>query len=213
MSKILDNKQIIHIASEIIIILGITFYFSQKNKKIMNHINDLSQRLEEQEDVIQKYEQIIGNLSKKIEEHEKKLLFIQNMNLQNNQKVHNIQEVPQKFEKIPVKVSDKKIDKKRKNIKETSKIFQKPDKENINLPEDIHVVKRTINIEKTLPFHTIIVGNVNSPKTTKNNSRVEEIFETTDEDNNTDDDEDDDQEEAEEELLDAELEEELKDLN
>lgn len=71
MSKILDNKQIIHIASEIIIILGITFYFSQKNKKIMNHINDLSQRLEEQEDVIQKYEQIIGNLSKKIEEHEK----------------------------------------------------------------------------------------------------------------------------------------------
>ena len=209
MSKILDNKQIIHIASEIIIILGITFYFSQKNKKIMNHINDLSQRLEEQEDVIQKYEQIIGNLSKKIEEHEQKLLFIQNMNLQHNQKVHNIQEVPQKFEKIPIKVSDKKIDKKRKN---TSKIFEKPDKENINLPDDIHIVKRTINIEKTVPFHTIIVGNVQSPKTTKNDSRVEEIFETTDDvDNNTDDDEV--EEEAEEELLDAELEEELKDLN
>ena len=152
---------------------------------------------------------LLGIYQKKIEEHEQKLLFIQNMNLQHNQKVHNIQEVPQKFEKIPIKVSDKKIDKKRKN---TSKIFEKPDKENINLPDDIHIVKRTINIEKTVPFHTIIVGNVQSPKTTKNDSRVEEIFETTDDvDNNTDDDEV--EEEAEEELLDAELEEELKDLN
>ena len=68
MSKLLDNKQIIHIVSEIVIILGITFYFTQKNKKLMNHINDLTQRIEEQEDILQKHEQMITKLSDMVEE-------------------------------------------------------------------------------------------------------------------------------------------------
>ena len=68
MTKLLDNKQIIHIVSEIVIILGITFYFSQKNKKMMNHINDLTQRIEEQEDILQKHEQMIAKLSSIIDE-------------------------------------------------------------------------------------------------------------------------------------------------
>ena len=72
MSKLLDNKQIIHIVSEIVIILGITFYFSQKNKKIMNHINDLTQRIEEQEDVLQKHEQMISKLTTIIDEFNSK---------------------------------------------------------------------------------------------------------------------------------------------
>lgn len=62
MSKLIDNKQIIHIASEIVVIIGITFYFSSKNRKLLEHIEDLSQRLEEQEDLIQKHEQIIKQL-------------------------------------------------------------------------------------------------------------------------------------------------------
>jgi hypothetical protein len=68
MSKLLDNKQIIHIVSEIIIIVGIVFYFTQKNKKLMNHINDLTQRIEEQEDILQKHEQMITKLSSMVEE-------------------------------------------------------------------------------------------------------------------------------------------------
>lgn len=62
MSKLLENKQIIHIATEIVALIGIIFYFSSKNKKLLEHIEDLSQRLEDQEDLIQKHEQIIRQL-------------------------------------------------------------------------------------------------------------------------------------------------------
>lgn len=62
MSKLVENKQIVHIASEIAVLLGMTFYFNQKNKKLMGHIEDLCQRVEEQEDLIQKHEQIIRKL-------------------------------------------------------------------------------------------------------------------------------------------------------
>lgn len=66
MSKILENKQIIHIAAEILVLVGITFYFSSKNKKLSEHIEDLSQRLEDQEDLIKKHEQIIRQLVQRI---------------------------------------------------------------------------------------------------------------------------------------------------
>jgi hypothetical protein len=67
MSKIFENKSmLIHLAVESVIILAITFYFSQKNKKLMGHINDLIERIEEQEDIIQKHEQLINNLSNAI---------------------------------------------------------------------------------------------------------------------------------------------------
>ena len=63
MSKLFENKQqIIHIATELIALIAITFYFSQKNKKLMNHIEDLAQRIEEQEDIIQKHEKLIQKM-------------------------------------------------------------------------------------------------------------------------------------------------------
>jgi hypothetical protein len=68
MSKLLQNPQIIHIISEAVVIIGITFYFSQKTKKLMNHINDLTQRLEDQEDIIQKHEQLILKLMNSVDE-------------------------------------------------------------------------------------------------------------------------------------------------
>lgn len=62
MSKLLENKQVIHVATEIVVLIGIMFYFSSKNKKLVSHIEDLSQRLEDQEDLIQKHEQVIKQL-------------------------------------------------------------------------------------------------------------------------------------------------------
>ena len=62
MSKLLEKKDIIHIATEIVVFIGITFYFSSKNKKLLEHIEDLSKRLEEQEDIVQKHEKIIIQL-------------------------------------------------------------------------------------------------------------------------------------------------------
>ena len=72
MAKLMENKQMIHIASEIVVVIGLTFYFNQKNKKLMGHIEDLSQRIEEQEDLLQKHEQIIRKLLDFINQSESK---------------------------------------------------------------------------------------------------------------------------------------------
>lgn len=66
----MENKQMIHIASEIVVVIGLTFYFNQKNKKLMSHIEDLSQRIEEQEDLLQKHEQIIKKLVESIKQYQ-----------------------------------------------------------------------------------------------------------------------------------------------
>ena len=66
MSKLLEKKDIIHIATEIVVLIGITFYFSSKNKKLLEHIEDLSKRIEEQEDIVQKHEKIIIQLVQNI---------------------------------------------------------------------------------------------------------------------------------------------------
>jgi hypothetical protein len=58
----MENKQMIHIASEIVVLVGLTFYFNQKNRKLMSHIEDLAQKIEEQEDLLQKHEQIIKKM-------------------------------------------------------------------------------------------------------------------------------------------------------
>lgn len=69
MSKLLENKQqLVHIASEVVVAIGLVFYFSQKNKKLMSHIEDLAQRLEEQEDIIQKHDQMIQRLAAMIQQ-------------------------------------------------------------------------------------------------------------------------------------------------
>lgn len=62
MPNLLENKQLIHIATEVVALIALIFYFSSKNKKLMQYIEDLSQRLEDQEDLIQKHEQIIRQL-------------------------------------------------------------------------------------------------------------------------------------------------------
>ena len=62
-----SNKQMmIHIASEITVVLCLSFYFNQKNKKLLAHIEDLAHRVEEQEDILQKHESLIRELVKQI---------------------------------------------------------------------------------------------------------------------------------------------------
>lgn len=58
----MENKQMIHIASEIVALVGLTFYFNQKNKKLLGHIENLAQKIEEQEDLLQKHEHIIKKM-------------------------------------------------------------------------------------------------------------------------------------------------------
>lgn len=65
-SKFIDNKQMIHIACEVVVLLGVTFYFSSKNKRLMSHIEELAQTIEQQEDRIQKLEQGMGQLTSEV---------------------------------------------------------------------------------------------------------------------------------------------------
>jgi hypothetical protein len=58
----MENKQMIHIASEIVALIGLTFYFNQKNKKLLGHIENLAQKIEEQEDLLQKHEHVIKKM-------------------------------------------------------------------------------------------------------------------------------------------------------
>lgn len=62
-SKLFENKQLIHIVSEVVVLIGLTFYFSSKNKKLLGHIEELAQTVEQQEDRLQKTEQAIVQLS------------------------------------------------------------------------------------------------------------------------------------------------------
>jgi len=72
----MENKQMIHIASEIVALVGLTFYFNQKNKKLMGHIENLAQKIEEQEDLLQKHEQVIKKLLEFMNEQNQKNTII-----------------------------------------------------------------------------------------------------------------------------------------
>jgi len=60
MSKL--NEQMVHIATEIVVILGLTFYFNQKTKKLMGCIDELNKKVQEQEELLKKHEQIIKQM-------------------------------------------------------------------------------------------------------------------------------------------------------
>ena len=53
----------IHVIAEIVVFCVIIGWFSMKNKNLMKHIEDLSERLEEQADVIEKHDMAIKKLS------------------------------------------------------------------------------------------------------------------------------------------------------
>ena len=62
----------IHIASEIVALVGLTFYFNQKNNKLLRHIENLAQKIEEQEDLLQKHETVIKKMLEFINDQNQK---------------------------------------------------------------------------------------------------------------------------------------------
>jgi enoyl-[acyl-carrier-protein] reductase (NADH) len=62
MAKLLENKQIVHIVSEVVVLSGLTLYFSQVNKRLTKNITELNQKLEEQSVIIENHEQVIQKL-------------------------------------------------------------------------------------------------------------------------------------------------------
>ncbi len=66
MSKLLENKEAIRIAGEIIVVLGVVYHFHNKIKTLKNCISDQSQRIEEQEDRIKNLEKAMGDVLTKL---------------------------------------------------------------------------------------------------------------------------------------------------
>jgi len=72
MPNLSNNKQLmIHVVSEIAVLAGITFYFTKKNNTLSTRIDELAQRVEEQEDLIQKHDVIIQKLVGYINQQQK----------------------------------------------------------------------------------------------------------------------------------------------
>ena len=193
MSKIFENKtMLIHIAAEFIVIIGLSFYFSQKNKKLMGHINDLIQRIEDQEDMIQKHEQLINNLTNALNDINSKISNNKNLPLQ-AERITNNKNAKKNVKHQPLNQAPLINNRSKTNIKE--KIF-----------EDTllnHMINRDQAVD--IEFHFISPSSnvpLQQNKNISSDSKVEEIIE-----------EDTENEEDNDENLDDELEEELNDLN
>jgi|UniRef100_A0A6C0D070 hypothetical protein len=125
MAKLFENKQIIHIATEIIVIGGLTFYFNQKHNKMVKQIDELKSLIEQQNLILQKHEQIIQTL-------------VSNFNLSIKQKTVPVQQA----------VKQQTIQKPQQTIPST------PLKMNLLMFNDEKPNTMTMNIEELTEFNT-----------------------------------------------------------
>ena len=61
----LNTSNIIHIVVETITLVAITTYFMQQNKKMMEHIDNLNEKIEEQDEKLLKHDKLISDILKK----------------------------------------------------------------------------------------------------------------------------------------------------
>jgi len=70
MSSIIENKQLVHIGAEIVILAGVSYYFSNKNSKLLESIEVMNLRLNQQEEMLQKQDMLIKKLMVKVEQNQ-----------------------------------------------------------------------------------------------------------------------------------------------
>lgn len=92
MVKFLENNHITHIISEFVILMGLIFWFKRQNCNLMSHIDDLSHRMEEQEEHIQKHEEIIKKLINTINGYSIRQTSSSNNNKKKNQNLKKIEQ-------------------------------------------------------------------------------------------------------------------------
>lgn len=68
MSFIKDNKDIIHIATETVVVIGLGYYIHVSNSNLRNHISELRTSLDSTRTLVNTHEQTIKQLIMKIEE-------------------------------------------------------------------------------------------------------------------------------------------------
>lgn len=62
----LNTSNIIHIVVEVVTLLAITVYFLQQNRKMMNLIDSLTDKVDEQDEKIEKHDKVISDILKTI---------------------------------------------------------------------------------------------------------------------------------------------------
>jgi chromosome segregation ATPase len=164
--NLFENKQLVHIVSEVVVLIGLTFYFSSKNKKLMGHVEELAQRIEDQEDHIQKLENTVQQLSnamtqavQRIQSHEGGLTVLsERINSFGAEKQHKSVPVPQRHVKPILKEVKQPV--------RTTKIqFKKPEKveSESDSDEDLETEQKQPN------------SRLSQPKTTEKKTDDEEL--------------------------------------
>ena len=92
LDRLIENKNLIIAGLQLVIIIGLIVYFNKRNNKLVNQIQDLTQRIDEQDDLIQKHEDII-----------KKLIGSLNKVVQSTQLSSNHSQTNEVVNKAPVK--------------------------------------------------------------------------------------------------------------
>ena len=193
----IDTKQIIHIASEVVIIGGITAFFINKTNTLSDQIEELSCKLQQQNEIIQQQNEIIQNHDNLI----LKLLNTVNILVQENEKSKGQQQCLVEPPKIvqPKIVQPKIVQQKIVQQKIVQQKIEKNVKNNpLNIP--LPLLPQTINSSKQ-----VLIMLPPSPQIKKSEIRVEEII---DDDENTSNIPDNTSA-----ILDEELEEELRELD
>lgn len=91
----IDTKQIIHIASEIAVIGGITVYFMNKTERLSEKIEELKELIKQQQEIIQQHDNLI-------------LKLMNNVNALNSQNLNNIKFNNDSKNKLPSNLMSKK---------------------------------------------------------------------------------------------------------
>jgi len=145
-SKLLENQRLVHIVSEFLILIVLIYYFNQKYKKMLSYIEDLVQRVEEQEDIIQKHDQLIKNIMSQ-------QLQIQQLQTQKSQSQSQHQSQPQYQQFIQQRKQSvkPKIQKhQEQNIKSKVQLEGIPQIEELDDIEQHSVIERESNLDADL---------------------------------------------------------------
>ena len=67
--SIFQNKQVIHIIGEVIVLSSVVIYFHFKTKKLNDHILEIVKKLQEQDEIIQKHDILLKQLVTKNVQH------------------------------------------------------------------------------------------------------------------------------------------------
>jgi len=191
----IDSKQIIHIASEVVVIGGITAYFMNKTNKLTEQIDDLEIKLAQHEEIIRNHENLLLKLLNAVNEIQ---IQIQQTNQFPKQEVPTKQQLPK--QQLPKQQSLKQEVLKQEVSKQEVLKQQSPKKQYTNNANNSHELPQNLMSSRQV---MIMI-----PSTTFNNLNENEFSESKIEEIN---------DECNDDMcsittLDKELEEELKDL-